>query len=113
MTETRQRAMREDVRLARQATRALLPINRRIGEFQAVAARIRGAALHMDPSLKARVRLQIADLDRQIAAQWQQLRDEIGALPDEAREHSRVHDTQRALSSLEIAVAETRRLLGD
>ena len=105
--------MREDVRLARQATRALLPINRRIGEFQAVAARIRGAAQHMDPSIQARVRLQIAELDRQIATQRQQLRDEIGALPDEAREHSRVHDTQRALSSLEVAVAEMRRLIGE
>ncbi|HVW91188.1 MAG TPA: hypothetical protein VHB74_01135 [Devosia sp.] len=106
----RQRAMRQEVRIARQAMSIAAPINERIDSWQRSAARLvalgrrsrtYGAA---DDKLRQETEALLADVTREQLELHRRVED----LPAIVATNSRLLDTQRALASL---AAELERAL--
>lgn len=98
----RQRAMRNEVRISRQAMDLVQPINERIDSWQRSAARLvalgRRARIHgvRDESLRA----ETERLLEAVAAEMGRLRDQMRELPEAVATNGRLLDTQRALVSV-------------
>jgi len=98
----RQRAMRNEVRISRQAMSFVRPINERIDSWQRSAARLvalgRRARIHgaRDDSL----RVETERLYEAVAAEMGRLRDQMRELPEAVATNGRLLDTQRALASI-------------
>jgi hypothetical protein len=105
-TQHRRRAERVDVRLARQATRAVKPIRSRLQALQVRAAYLKALAQHRR-SENQPVDAIIAEADgigREIAAHQAALELCGAGLPEPVRRHSRFQDVVRALGTAAEAV---------
>jgi hypothetical protein len=111
--QQRRRAMRVDVRIAHQALKAMLPINRQIGPWQAKAVKL----LAMGEKLRASGRsdpelvLEAEEMAQMIATHRQMLAEKSAELPPEVRSSSRVADTARALDSIAASLERALPLL--
>jgi hypothetical protein len=115
MTEAigRKRALRHDVKIAREAMSALAPLNRQIGLWQAGAARLvalgerHAGSGRYDPEAQSEAR-RLAAL---VAEQRAELLRRIAQLSSEGARSGRVVDTLRALDGLAAALERANALL--
>ena len=98
----RQRAMRIDVRIAQQALKVVLPMNRQIGPWQVKAARLLAVAekLRSSGSHNPGVAAETEALLDMVERQHRSLIHETESLPPDVAGSSRLQDTARALQSV-------------
>lgn len=109
----RRRAMRVDVRIAKQAMRVVTPTNQQIGPWQARAAHLLAMAEKLrasgrnDPAVgaEAEALLKTVELHRR------GLVDEVGQLPADVAASTRLEDTARALQSVSKVLRQTLAVL--
>ncbi|MGV3650588.1 MAG: hypothetical protein ACO1OK_04135 [Devosia sp.] len=115
MTEatSRKRAMRDEVRVTRQALRLVLPINRQIGAWQAAAVRLTAIATRTVASGRYNPGLEeeIETLARSVAYQKAVLEAEVAGLPDDVARSGRLLDTARALSTTMSSIEKARAVV--
>ena len=115
MTEAtpRKRAMRDEVRVTRQALRLVLPINRQIGAWQAQAVRLTAIATRSVASgrYNPSIAEEIETLALSVAHQKDLLEAEIASLPDEVARSGRLLDTARALSTTMASIEKAQSVL--
>ena len=110
----RQRAMRVDVRISREAMQAVLPANQQIGPWQARAAHLLALAEKLrssgrtHPALAEEAQAMLCAVERQ----QHELDSKRQELPSDVAASSRLEDTGRALSSVETVLRKTLAALG-
>jgi hypothetical protein len=108
----RQRAMRPEVRISREALQVVQPINRRIGEWQARAAHL--AALGQRAALTGCVYPHLRDdaetLKAAVGKEVQALAQVAQELPPAVAHSNRIEDTQRALAGIAACIERTLAL---
>src|SRR3569623_881545 len=109
----RQRAMRPEVKVSRQALGVVQPVNRRISDWQATAARLiaLGRRAHETGRPGDRVRAETEALSALVKAEAEELRERTRDLPAAIADRSRILDTPRALSSIARGLEEALQYL--
>lgn len=109
----RQRAMRPEVKVSRQALGIVQPVNRRIGDWQATAARLialgtrsRGVGGRTD-----KLRAETQALAALVKEEMRDFEERTRSLPTAVANSSRILDTGRALSSVSRGLEEALRSL--
>ncbi|SFZ85809.1 hypothetical protein SAMN02983003_2981 [Devosia enhydra] len=115
MTEAtpRKRAMRDEVRVTRQALRLVLPINRQIGAWQAAAVRLTAIASRTAASGRYNpgIEEEIETLAQNVAHQQSLLAAEMASLPEDVAGSGRLLDTARALNTTMVSIEKARAVL--
>ena len=109
----RQRAMRLEVKISRQAMKVVLPTNQQIGPWQARAAHLlvlaekQKATGRHNPSLadEAQTLLEVVEKHRR------GLSDEMQTLPSDVAGSTRFDDTARALQSVAVVLERTLAMI--
>lgn len=110
----RQRAMRLEVKITRQAMKVVLPTNQQIGPWQARAAHL----LALAEKLKATGRHDPSIIDEAqalleaVAAHRRELDQEVQELPPDVAGSTRFDDTARALQSVASVLERTLATAG-
>jgi hypothetical protein len=111
--EQRQRAMRVDIRISKQAMKVVLPTNQQIGPWQsraahilALAEKLRATGRH-DPRLADEAEALLGSVN----AHQAHLIDAIRNLPSEVAGSTRLQDTHRALCSVATVLENALKLL--
>ena len=98
----RQRAMRPEVKISREALRVVQPINRRIGTWQTTIVRL--GALGRRPqaadTYREKIRAEAEALAAEVKTEAAVFQEALQSLPDAVAKSSRLADTCKALSSL-------------
>lgn len=103
--------MREDVVRTRAARSLVLPINRRIAEWQLDAARLRAQSGHLDREKAERLLAAVDRLESEVNDHLEHLAGVLRTTPHGELEEGRVLDTLRALKSLHHSLHGTRSQL--
>jgi hypothetical protein len=108
----RQRAMRPEVRISRQALGIVQPINRQIGAWQSHAARLiaLGRRRHVKGGSAEGLRAATEELSARVKAEENMLRAQMRELPAAVANSSRISDTSRALHSISRGLDEALSL---
>lgn len=111
-TRRRQRAMRQDLQVAKQAMRVVLPTNQEIGPWQQRAAWLLALAEKLKTSggYDPRISKEAEALLRAVEQRHQRLEEDAAALPDAVARSTRLEDTQRALTSVASVLRRTIQL---
>jgi hypothetical protein len=109
----RRRAKRVDVRIAHKAMEAALPINERIGPWQARAAHLLAVAEKLNASGRNNpgIAAEVDELIDAVADQEECLAARLRELPADVAASTRLEDTQRALASIAGILKRARTLL--
>lgn len=112
-TRQRQRAMRVDVKISRQAMKVVLPTNQQIGPWQARAAHLLVIAEKL--TANGRYDHKIADeaqtLLEAVETHQQELSETLENLPADVAGSTRLDDTARALQSVASVLERTLALI--
>lgn len=95
-------------RLARTVTS---PVTKRIGQWHARIAVLRGLAERREAQRQLELAEQVDELARIIAEQQRTFDREIAGLSSDIAAHDRIHDARKALQSSSEAVENIRRIL--
>jgi hypothetical protein len=108
----RQRAMRPEVRISRQALGIVQPINRQIGAWQSHAARLiaLGRRLRVKGGSAEGLRAATEELSARVKAEENGLRERVRELPAAVASSTRISDTSRALRSISRGLDEALSL---
>lgn len=108
----RQRAMRVDVKISRQAMKVVLPTNQEIGPWQRRAAWLLALAerRHTAGGRDSNIAEEAAALLAEVEARRQHLESAVQSLPDDVAASTRLEDTARALDSVAAVLTKTLEL---
>src|SRR4051794_16665148 len=97
----RQRAMRPEVGVSRQALGVVSPVNQRLGEWQSSAALLVALSRRRYlPEARQKVREEVRQLSAAVQAEQRALAERAKVLPPSVASSGRILDTRRALDSL-------------
>jgi hypothetical protein len=109
----RRRAMRRDMKIARQAQKIASPINRQISALQSNTVRLIAFAekLRSTGQNNPAVIAEAEELTRTVTAHLEELREKTRDLPPEVASCSWLQDTNRALTSVLANVNRVRAIM--
>lgn len=112
-TTPRKRSTREDVRRSQAALNIVRPLHRDVGVWQAEIARLITLAerLRSRHERDSQAQERIAALERTIQDVRGRLAEELGAVPEDVRDHGRVVDVCRAIDSALAGLNQAQHLM--
>ncbi len=104
---SRKRAERVDLQLARRAIDAVLPVRSKIGDWQMLAARLRAEHQHArDDAQRNKAAVAARGLLEEMAAERDMLRQRTAELPANVTDNGHFVDVMRAIDTVAIAIVD-------
>jgi hypothetical protein len=109
----RRRAMRRDMKIARQAQKVVMPINRHIAKWQTSTVRLIAFAerLRATGQTNPAIIAEAEELSRTVTSHLDELQEKSRDLPPEVATCSWIQDTNRALKSVLSNINRVRTLM--